>query len=1144
MRTHLDVATPRLYHDCMRMLALGCLAIGIAVIIGWRFDLEYLIQGAPGLVSMKVNTALCLCLCGIALWLLPSGGRSRRIAVIASMIVLLISASTLLEYAGGLDLGIDDVLVTGPLDSNASHAPGRMPPITAVELVLLASALFMLALNRWCRLSQGFALISGMIAVAVLTSYSYGMREFVGFARYMQMAWHTSLAMLLLSVGVLLARPKQGLVAAITANTVGGIMARRLLPVAMILPFLLNGMSQLGRRNSVWDEDFDMGVRVALSIGVFFAFIGRSAYLLHRMDLERREAVDGLRSALDALSSRLTAQTAVEAELRGSEERYRFLADAMPQIVWTADADGYATYFNRRWYDYSGLSTEESLGWAWKSVLHPDDTARIVEIWKRCLQTGEPYEVEYRFRRACDGIYNWQLARGVPMRDDAGTIIRWIGTCTDIDEQKRYEGKLRSAQEELEWRVHERTAELASANAGLTQQVSERIKAEAELRWGELRYRSLVEGMTAIVWNTPASGGFETEQPGWSAFTGQSFRRLAGWGWLEAVHEDDRRQTARIWSEAIANRTVYQCEHRLRRHDGEYRHMLVRAVPIPGEDGKIREWIGVHTDVDDQVRAKEAMREAKEAAEAATRAKGEFLANMSHEIRTPMNGILGLTELMLETELSSRQREYVSLVQSSAESLLTIIDDILDFSKIEAGRLELYPAPFGVRDCISETVKPLALRARPKGLGLTCRIAPSVPDHLVGDETRLRQVLVNLVGNAIKFTEHGEIVLTVEAASPPVDEELMLHLSVRDTGIGIPADKLQSILEPFIQADGSAPRQYGGTGLGLSICCKLVAMMGGRLWIESELDRGSTFHFTARFGIQQNPPRTDPAIIGLPYETFASPARSSLGGRQLRILLAEDHVVNQKVVTSMLERFGHDVKVVGDGRRAVEAVAEENFDLVLMDVQMPIMDGFKALAAIRLSEEATGRHTPVIALTAHAMKGDRERCLAGGFDAYVPKPVRVESFLATIRELSVNREACEAPAPREPVAAPAFNRASALEAFGGDEQLFQEILGLFIEDCPHRLRELREAILGDDPESIRRTAHTLQGTAGHFAATEVVTSAKRLEAIGRSGSCQGASEEYERLDAALSRFLDALDRVGHHDEAALSAGPARISGAI
>ena len=568
--------------------------------------------------------------------------------------------------------------------------------------------------------------------------------------------------------------------------------------------------------------------------------------------------------------------------------------------------------------------------------------------------------------------------------------------------------------------------------------VTARRRTEDALRDSEERFRTMVDSLADGIVLQLADYSIATCNESAVRITGLTADQMTGHaprapGWL-AVREDGSRFDLREHPSIVALRTgrSASCMMGVTWGDETMRWITVNTRPL-FRAGASHPYGALSSviDVTDRVRAEEAEREAREAAEAASNAKSEFLANMSHEIRTPMNGVLGMLELALGTDLTPTQREYLEVAQTSAESLLAVINDILDFSKVEARRLELRPEPFSLVDCVGSAFDPLAPHAVRKGLELAMHLAPDIPPELFGDPVRLRQIITNLVGNAVKFTETGEVVLTAVLESCTAPGEIGVHFAIHDSGIGIPAEKQAMIFEAFTQADGSTTRAHTGTGLGLAISTRLVELMGGRLWVESIEGKGSTFHFTARFiapASDATSRRTEsdearPALAGTVATAATTAPAPRVGGDILdnrsacpaRVLLAEDNVVNQKLAVAVLEKWGHAVTVVSDGRSALAAVAREAYDLVLMDVQMPNMDGLVATTEIRASERHTGGRVPIIAMTARTMPGDRERCLEAGMDAYVGKPLELEELFTVLESTLARLRADGTTAPRRRV---------------------------------------------------------------------------------------------------------------------------------
>jgi PAS domain S-box-containing protein len=944
---------------------------------------------------------------------------------------------------------------------------------------------------------------------------------------------------------------------------------------------------------------------------------------------------DGKPMRYVSIRTDITKRKSSEMFVRQVTERLNLALDGSNLALWDWNVASGEVYLSERWSEMMGgahVHTNTTID-ALNALSSVDDQAQIrAELSALLKGDSSFYEVIHRVHTK-SGRTIWVQSHGkVVERDDAGRALRVVGTHADVTERQRAEEELRLAKESAE-------------HASLERKESEQ----------RLRYAMQATGEGLWDWNLLTN--LVKHNSRWCEMLGLSDRYLEHplMDFEQLVYDADRQMAMSAIQACLEGHGSYECEYRMLRADGLLIWVLDRGDVVErDEEGHPLRMVGSLSDITRRKEAENEMRLAKEAAEDASRVKGDFLANMSHEIRTPMNGIIGMTELALDTELNDEQREYIGLVKSSADSLLGIINDILDFSKIEAGQMNIEKIEFSLEHMLSQTMKTVAFRAHQKNLELLLHIAPDLPDWLVGDPGRMRQILLNLVGNAIKFTEHGEIEVSVERAKVMAGDGLTLHFSVRDTGIGIPASKIDMIFDSFSQADTSTTRKYGGTGLGLSITMRLATLMDGNIWVESEPDRGSTFHVTAYFGLAEGERpafslgdvhlkgmpvlvvddnatnrlllneileswRMVPTTVedgpqalealsraaqaGTPYSfvlldvrmpgmdgfTVAEQIRhhpgyaqstimmitsegqrgdaarcreigissyltkpitpsdlfdaimTTLGKsstkisplvtvhsvrearRSLKLLLAEDNMVNQTLAVRLLGKFGHEVTVAGNGLIAVEKWQEGHFDAILMDVDMPEMNGYDATGAIREQEKRRGTHIPIVAMTAHAMEGSRERCLEAGMDGYLSKPIDTEALWLELERIGMAVAGNQVVKPFVPVPAGTIvmDFAKAFSQMDDNQDLYNEIVSMFLEDYPGHIEKLRAALVSGNAEQIRQSGHTLKGMVTVFAAQRCYHVAEQVERLAGEPACAEAVAQLEQELAALEEVLRA-----------------------
>ena len=770
-------------------------------------------------------------------------------------------------------------------------------------------------------------------------------------------------------------------------------------------------------------------------------------------------------------------------ELQAAQERLERASSSVQEGHWELDLVARRHWGSATYYALLGYPPQERIEAldGVKSLLHPDDRERGMVAARAHLFGNQPHDVELRIR-CKDGAYRWFRLRGRAERDADGVALRVSGSIQEIERLKAAEDALREA---------------------------------------KARFERAVEGTQDGLWEVDKRTGKMWLSPRLHELLGYAVGELHDNHDVmrELVHPDDLAGS----DEAVARQAVHgksiEFEVRMRCKSGEYRWFRLRGSPSSDAGGSFTRVSGSMQDVTESRLAKDALVRASRDALLASQAKSAFLANMSHEIRTPMNGITGMATLLLDTHLDADQREYAETIHSSSQSLLTVINDILDFSKIEAGKLDIESIETDLRGVVDDVIATLEYQAQAKGLKLSVDVLAEVPRVSMGDPQRIRQCLLNLMGNAIKFTHSGQVSLSVSTAGVR-DERRLVRFEVRDTGIGIAPESVKSLFQPFVQADSSTTRHFGGTGLGLSIVRGLVEMMGGQVGARSQPGAGSTFWFVL--------PMADVSADARPAGRPASAVHWAARRFRGKVLLVEDNAVNQKVAQRFLERLGCEVELAENGEQCVRAWERGQFDVVLMDIQMPVMDGYMATRLIR-EKECVDRHTPIVALTANAMTGQLERCLGAGMDGLLTKPIAIERLREVLDRLGLAVPESETLAEKDvaalvtaPAQPPAVDIAQLSELAGEDKEFVQSVVVSFEKSMAQLLATMHAAASRGEAQQVARAAHQVKGAAANLHAMVLSSLAAEIEANAKTMSQAQIVERLNRLALEIGRATTAL----------------------
>lgn len=1158
--------------------------LGTFVLLGWVFNVWLSPYLRLVIEQIPPNTAICFLLLGMALWIRREKpkGYTRFLAELTSALVFLIGALSLLQYVFDVSLGIDQGIFKQLLpERNDFYPPGRITPYIATNFVLLGFVLFFLD-DKSIRYPVHQFLVSLVLTgayfhlLAHIYSLGYDQEIFGVTNRYAQANLPTITTLLFLSIGIILVRPYKGIASLITSKALGGKLIRWLIPPALILPIIFGYLEVIAEQYNIFSLALGNALLIMLITVVFTAIIFLYAYFLNKIDIYRQE---------------------VEFAFTHKQRQLQAILDQASAMITIHDLEGNYQLVNREFEKVRHLSKEEIVGKKIEDVLPKNEAEKEITENAAVIQTRTPMSLEQNV--SIDGVERVYLVNKSLLLDVNHLPYATCNISTDVTELHRMHEALKEREERL-------SLALKSADAGSwTWDIQKNL-----IFWDEYFYQlfGFKEG--------ELSGRFESM--------------------FNFIHPDDRKRVEEGLRGVLRRGTDYEAEYRIIMLDGSIRYLGTRGhlyrdnLNLPVRMAGICWDITQRKEVEKELRrSKEHAERLAEEAETANRAKTAFLATMSHEIRTPLNGVIGMTGLLGDTSLNKEQNEIVKMIRSSGESLLRVINDILDFAKIESERLELDEVDFDIHTLIEEIIDLYAVHANQKGLALGAYIDSNVPAWFKGDPIRIKQILSNLINNAIKFTPHGEISVRLKLASSEIDNKSKLHFEITDTGIGIDPGMFTRLFKPFSQGDISTSRRYGGTGLGLIISKRLVEMMQGEIGVDLEHTTGSRFWFFVHLQPCNIEAHIDPTLTlkqfagtkilcvddhsinreiiksqteqwelvcdcannaaeGLsrllkaaaeddPYRlaivdytmsgmdgiemitiirqlseikdipvllltttganidkdlqkklkilmTLEKPIHtlrlfetinailSSVDARptakiakeiqqndpqgKYHILLAEDNLINKQVTLRILEKLGFHAESVSNGLEVLDVMERNKYDLILMDCQMPEMDGYAATEEIRHQEQTTGKHIPIIALTAHALKGDKEQCLKAGMDDYLSKPIDVQA-LGQMLSLWLKGKTIVEAINNEPNAEQSISKQIDMDRiqviFGDDRVAIQEFMEVFLTSTQETLQDLETMIKGRDTSACKNLFHRLKGSSGNSGMMKIHEESKAAE---------------------------------------------------